>query len=46
MSSVTLCASTDDRIQTGARWARTKRSAELGLLFAAVVGSIAAFAAE
>src|ERR1044072_1107422 len=44
MSSV-MSVSTDDRIRNGARWARIKRSAALGLLSAAVVGSIA-FAAE
>ena len=36
----------DDKIQTCARWARIKRSAGLGLLSAAVVGSITTFAAE
>ena len=46
MSSVRTCVSTDDRIRKSARWARVKRSAGLGLLSAAVVGSIAAFAAE
>src|SRR5258705_4633322 len=42
MSSV----STDDPIRNGARWARIKWSAGLGLLSAAVVGIIAPFAAE
>ena len=46
MSSVRMCVSTDDRIQNGARWARIKRSAGLGLLSAAVVGFITPFAAE
>jgi hypothetical protein len=46
MSSVRMCVSTDDRIRNGARWARIKRSAGLGLLSAAVVGSITPFAAE
>src|SRR5260370_780627 len=41
MSSV----SADERIRNGARWAWIKRSAALGLLSAAVVGSIT-FAAE
>src|SRR6266853_175774 len=34
MSSVRMCVSTDDRIRNGARWARIKRSAGLGLLSA------------
>ena len=46
MSSVRMCVSTDDRSRNGARWARIKRSAGLGLLSAAVVGSITPFAAE
>ena len=46
MSSVRMCGGTDDRVQNGARSARIKRSAGLGLLSAAVVGSITAFAAE
>ena len=46
MSSVRMCVGTDDRVQNGARSARIKRSAGLGLLSAAVVGSITAFAAE
>ncbi len=46
MSSVRMCVSTVDRIRTGARWARIRKRAGLGLLSAAVVGSIAAFAAE
>ena len=45
MSSVKTCAGTGDRIQNGARWARIKKSAGLGLLSAAVVGSFTAFAA-
>jgi hypothetical protein len=44
MSSVRMRVSTDDRIANGARWARIKRSAGLGLSCAAVVGSITAFA--
>src|ERR1700730_3646830 len=46
MSSVRMCVSTDKRIRNGARWARIKRSAGLGVLSAAVVGSITPFAAE
>ena len=46
MSSVRMCVSTDDRIRNGARRVRIKRSAGLGLLFAAVVGFITPFAAE
>src|ERR1700731_4681070 len=46
MSKVRMCGGTDDRIRNGARWARIKRSAGLALLSAAVVSSIAAFAAE
>src|SRR5258705_6785152 len=46
MSSVRMCVSADDRIRNGARWARIKSGARLGLLSAAVVGFIAAFAAE
>jgi hypothetical protein len=46
MSSVRMCVSTDDRIRNGARWARIKKSAGLGLLSAAVVGSIIPFAAQ
>ena len=46
MSSVRMCVGTDNQIQNGARWARIKWSARLGLLSAAVVGSIAPFAAE
>jgi hypothetical protein len=46
MRSVRMCVSTDDRIRNGAWWARIKRSARLGLLSAAVVGSITPFAAE
>jgi hypothetical protein len=46
MSSVRICASTDDRIRNSARWARIKWSAGLGLLSAAVVGIIAPFVAE
>jgi hypothetical protein len=46
MNSVRKCVSTDDRIRNGARWALIKGSAGLGLLSAAVVGSIAPFAAE
>jgi len=45
MSSVKMCVGTNDRTRNGARWARIKRSAGLGLLSAAVVGSIS-FAAE
>jgi len=45
MTSIRMCVSTDDRIPNGARWARIKRSAGLGLLSAAVVGSITPFAA-
>jgi hypothetical protein len=45
MSNVKLSVSTDDRIRNAARWARTKRSAGLGLLSAAVVGVIIPFAA-
>src|SRR6476660_9399288 len=39
-------ARTDDRIRNSVRWVRIKWSAGLGLLSAAVVGIIAAFAAE
>jgi Cytochrome P460 len=46
MSSVRMGVSTDDRTRNGARRARIKRSAVLGLLSAAVVGSSALFAAE
>jgi predicted outer membrane lipoprotein len=46
MSNVRMCVSADDRIRNGARRARIKCSAGLGLLFAAVVGVIAAIAAE
>ena len=46
MSSVRMCVSTDDRIRNGARWAQIERSAGLGLLYVAVVGSISPFAAE
>jgi hypothetical protein len=45
MSNVRMWVSTEDRIRHGARWARIKRSAGPGLLAAAVVGSITAFAA-
>ena len=45
MSSVRMSVSTDDRIRSGTRWARIKRSAGLGLLSAAVVGVITPFAA-
>ena len=45
MSIVRMCASTNDRIRIDSRWARIKRSAGLGLLSAAVVGSITLFAA-
>src|SRR5882757_10742658 len=41
-----MCVSADDRIRNGARWAWIKRSAGLGLLSAAAVGSITTFAAE
>ena len=46
MCSVRMYGATDDRTRNRARWARLKRSAGLGLLSAAVVGSIAAFAAD
>ena len=46
MRSVRMCVSTDDRIRNGARWARIKRSAVLGLLSAAVVASVTPFAAQ
>jgi hypothetical protein len=46
MRSVRMFVSRDDRIRNGDRWARIKRSAGLGLLCAAVVGSIIPFAAE
>ena len=46
MSSVRACIGTEDRIRSGARWVRIKRITCLGLLAAAVVGSITAFAAE
>jgi hypothetical protein len=45
MSNVRMWVSIEDRIRHRARWARIKRSAGLGLLAAAVVGSITAFAA-
>jgi hypothetical protein len=45
MSSVRMCVCTDGRTRNGARWARMKRGAGLGLLAAAVVGSITTFAA-
>src|SRR3954468_22696797 len=45
MSSVRMCVSTDDGTRSGARWARIRRSAGLGLLSAAVAGSITSFAA-
>jgi hypothetical protein len=41
-----MCVGTDDRSRNGTRWARIKSSAGLGLLFVAVVGTIAAIAAE
>src|SRR5260370_35004083 len=41
-----MYASIDDRIANGAWWAQIKRSAGLGLLSAAIVGSITPFAAE
>lgn len=44
MSRVRMCARTDDRNRHGARWARIKRSAGLGLLSAAVVGIVTAIA--
>src|SRR5471032_1997704 len=46
MSSVRTCVGPDDRIRNGARWARIKKSARLGLLSAAVVGVVTAVAAE
>src|SRR5258707_12774983 len=46
MSSVRMWVSTADRTRNGARWARIKRSAGLGLLCVVVVGSITTFAAE
>ena len=46
MSSVRMYVGTDDRIRNGARRAWIRRSAGLGLLFAAVVGFITPFAAE
>jgi hypothetical protein len=46
MSSIRMRVSIDDRIRNGARWARIKRRAALGLLSAAVVGFVAPFAAE
>jgi hypothetical protein len=45
MSSVGTCVIADGRIRSGARWMRMKRSAGLGLLAAAVAGSITSFAA-
>ena len=45
MSSVRMCDNTGDRIQNGARWARIRKRAALGLLSAAVVGFVAPFAA-
>ena len=41
-----MSSSTHNRIQNGARCARIKRSARFGLLSAAIVGSIAPFAAK
>ena len=41
-----MCVSTDDRMRNGEWWARIKRSAGLGLLSTAVVGSITPFAAQ
>jgi len=46
MSSVKMWVSTDNRLRKAAPWTRVKRSAGLGLLAAAVAGSIASFAAE
>jgi hypothetical protein len=46
MARVRIFVGTDGRIRHGARWARIKRSAGLGLLSATVVGSITLFAAE
>jgi hypothetical protein len=46
MSSIRMCVSTGERIRNGARWARIKRRAEMGLLSAAVMAFIAPFAAE
>ena len=46
MRSVRMCVSAEDRIRKGARWARIKRSAGLGLLSAAVAGVVTAIAAE
>jgi hypothetical protein len=46
MSSVRIGGSAEDRIRNGAKWARIKRSARPGLLFAAVVGAIIPFAAQ
>jgi hypothetical protein len=46
MSSIRMCVSTDDRFRNGARWARLKRGAGLGLLSAAVAGFITTVAAE
>jgi hypothetical protein len=46
MSSVKMWGGTDNRIRKGAPWARIKRSAGLGLLAAAVAGSITSLAAE
>src|SRR5450432_435658 len=46
MRRVRMCVGTGDRMRNSARWARIKRSAGLGLLCAAVAGSITLFAAE
>jgi hypothetical protein len=46
MSGVSIGVSTDDRTRTMARSLRRKRSARLGVLLAAVVGSITPFVAE
>ena len=46
MMTVRTRVSTDDRIRNGARWARIKRSAGLGLLCAAVVAPFAAESAD
>jgi hypothetical protein len=46
MRSSSFAASTDDQIRNHAPWATVKRSARLGYLSAAVVGSIIPLAAE
>jgi Cytochrome P460 len=46
MTGLRIGVSADDQIQNGARWARVKRSAKLGLLSAGVVACIMPFAAQ